>query len=146
MATLVDVRWPAISFGRPQCIASFARSADIFLRIPYASIAAVSKMEEYYLIDSESQLIILGSPQICNPGIGVKIGLAYFLNLRVQVEYPHLEIRKNYSLNSAKQRLIEDVHEHEDFWLEGLSLDTFLRQIASCDNIGELINLLANVG
>jgi hypothetical protein len=138
MKQRLPVAWPVLQFGRPNCVAVRFDSEDQFCRATLSGIKALASMEEYFIVDSNGQKILLGDPRLAQPLGWVGRCFAFVTSSVREIVYSRVHVHSILTVDQLRDLVFQDFEEYHDFW-SGLDLNEMKCLLMQAKTHGEII-------
>jgi hypothetical protein len=141
MAIWDQVRWPALLFGRPNCVMQQIDSPDGLTHIRYAGINAINRLSEYYLVDSGGNVFRLHDVHVkAEIGICRKVLFA-LCNPLIEAEYGGVSRDGTLTIDVLRERMMQDINEHHEYWSDVSDIENRITQIKQANTVEALIRV-----
>jgi hypothetical protein len=114
----LPVAWPVLHFGRPNCTALRFDSEDRLCRASLSGIKALASMEEYFIVDSIGQKVLLGEPRLARPLSWIGRCCAIITGAMKEIVYDRVHVDAVLTVDQLRNLVFQDFEEYADFWSE----------------------------
>lgn len=134
---LTQVEWPVLRFGSPNCTVLKYESGDRLENASFKTLASWSRMNEYFLIDSEGIRHNLRSPQFIDPPTG-------FSKLMTKMSGSARPIHWNaehagvVSIDEIRAMIFANFDQFENVW-HAYDLHELKKRLASAKTVAEIM-------
>lgn len=140
-----EINWPAIRVTEPAGIIIVCTSEDELKTARYLGLKDLKSLNKLYVIGRSQKRVVLGEPRIAGskPGL-LKRWILTVLNPRVRIEFDHVELEDEVSLEEIKRLLTQNVRRYSEYWMEMdiRSPEDFSERINAAENMTELFHFL----
>ena len=84
---LGNIRWPALSFGAPNCSMMMYDSPEILTFLSPSSLRSIAALTEHFLIDSTGRRFDLAQPEFAEPLSGFQCLVASLFHSKHRVRW-----------------------------------------------------------